>query len=97
MMKTLFSLSTIAVLAGCASSPQPSDYAALDCRALRSLVGTQDESFAIQNIDTYNDRDAKETRHESGSPWAGRGRTRDDQKIIHERSAIRQAYRGKNC
>jgi len=96
-MKTLLTLTAIAVLAGCSSSPKPSDYVGLDCSALRSLVGTQDESAAIKNIDIYNDRGLEETRHESGSPWTGRARTRDNQKLIEERSAIRQAYRGKNC
>jgi len=97
MSKTLFTLSAIVALTACSSSPSPSDYAHLDCSALRTLVGTQDSSVAVKNIDIYNDRSAEEARQESGSPWAGRARTRDGQKIIEERSAIRQAYRGKKC
>lgn len=84
-------------LAGCASSADPQDYAAEDCKSLRALVKAQDSVASVRGIELVNDRGMEETRTTSGSPWAGQTRTRDEDKLRDERVALRDAYRRKGC
>ena len=100
MMKTLFCtsacLSVIFLISGCATA-SPEDYAADDCVNLRSLVSAQDYAASVRGIEFENDRGMEEIRQESGSPWAGRTRTRNESALRDERQAVREAYRRKGC
>ncbi len=84
-------------LAGCASSAAPQDYAAEDCKSLRALVQAQDGAASVRGIELVNDRGIEEIRSTSNSPWVGRTRTRDEDKLRDERVALREAYRRKGC
>ena len=103
MIKTmlpLFTLSTGIIAAGlrsaCATA-SPEDYANLDCKDMRALVSAQDSAASVRSIDLINDRGMEEIRQESGSPWTGRTRTRDEGNVRDERRALREAYRRKGC
>ena len=99
MMKTLVSLylgfGGAALLAACATA-SPEDYLQSECADLRGLISAQNIA-TVQARDSYTQRNFEELEHVSGSPWAGRPRTRDDTKLRDERLAIRQAYRRKGC
>jgi len=93
----LLTLSSLILISGCSSTPDSSDYASADCDALRDIVRGQDATASAYGIEIYNDGGVAETRAESGSPWAGRPLTRDDDKLEDERQAVREAYRRKGC
>ena len=100
MMKTLFRtsacFSVIFLISGCATA-SAEDYIAEDCKNLRALISAQDSAASVRGIEFENDRGMEEIRHESGSPWAGRTRTRNESHLRDERQAVRQAYRRKGC
>ena len=87
----------IFTLAGCASSSDPQNYAAEDCKSLRALVLAQDEAASVRGIELVNERGMEDTRATSDSPWTGRTRTRDEENLRKERVALREAYRRKGC
>lgn len=100
MMKPLFYLSVLtsaAVIVSACATVAPEDFAAEDCGSLRALVKAQDYAASVRGIELENDRGMEEIRQESGSPWAGRTRTRDESALRDERQAIREAYRRKGC
>ena len=100
MMKTLFCAFALlpagALISGCATV-SAEDYIAEECKTLRSLIAAQDSAASVRGIEFENDRGMEEIRQESGSPWAGRPRTRDESHLRDERQAVRQAYRRKGC
>jgi hypothetical protein len=81
---------------GCATA-SPEDYANLDCDDMRGLVSSQDFAASLRGYGIENDRGMEEIRQESGSPWAGRARTKDERDMRDERQALREAYRRKGC
>jgi len=100
MMKTLFLASTVlplAILAGGCATTSPEDFAVEDCDSLRALVKAQDYAASVRGVEFENDRGMDELRAASGSPWAGKTRTRDESKLRDERQALREAYRRKGC
>ena len=100
MMKTLSFTSVCLPLAvlvpGCATA-SPEDYAVQDCDSLRALVSAQDYAASVRGVEFENDRGMEELRQASGSPWAGKTRTRDERNLRDERQAMREAYRRKGC
>ncbi|MEP3655978.1 MAG: hypothetical protein ABJO36_13875 [Litorimonas sp.] len=100
MMKTLLYapvLLPVAVLASGCATASPEDYAFEDCDNLRSLVAAQDYAASVRGVEFENDRGMEELRQASGSPWAGKPRTRDESNLRDERQAVREAYRRKGC
>lgn len=87
----------VALLTACASTASPDDYTANDCETLRAMVKAQDAAASVRGVELVNDRGMEEIRATSDSPWAGRGRTRDEDKLRDERSAMREAYRRNGC
>ncbi len=94
MKKSILCLPAAFLITACSTGP---DYAGLDCDSMRALVSGQNSAASARGIELYNDRGVEETRQESGSPWAGRSKTNDDQNLRDERQAIREAYRRKGC
>lgn len=84
-------------MTACSTGPDPADYADLDCGSMRALVNGQDSAASARGIELFNDRGVEETRQESGSPFAGRAKSNEDQDLRNERQAIREAYRRKGC
>lgn len=97
MTKSLFLLPALLLATACATTPDTKDYVRYDCDSLRALVSAQDSAASVRGIEIYNDQGLEEVRTESGSPWAGRARTRDESNLKEERSAIREAYRRQGC
>jgi len=88
----------ITLFAGClASSTVPETYLALDCDELRALSDAQSYAAFNAGTDLGLERAEEERRLESGSPWFGRGRTANDNKILGEKQDIRKAYLQKGC
>jgi len=100
MIKTLTYYAVVlicgTVFTACATT-SPEAYLSAECDDLRTLVQAQDYTATIRGQDSFTDRNMEEIRQESGSPWAGRTRTRDDSNLRDERQAIREAYRRKGC
>lgn len=94
----LLSASLISALhvGGCATG-SPEDFADLNCQSLQALIERQDYAASIRGVEFISDRSQTEIRQTSGSPWAGRTRTQDEQKLRDERRAISHAYRRKAC
>ncbi len=97
MLPWLGSLLSGAVLLSSCASAAPDDYAQSECADLRTLIKAQDYAANIRGRDSYVERNQEELRQESGSPWTGRTRTRDESNLRDERAAIRDAYRRKGC
>lgn len=100
MMKTLsftFACLPLAVLlSGCVTA-SAEDFIAQDCDDLRALVSAQDYAASFRGVEFENDRGMEELLHASGSPWAGKARSRDESNLRDERQAMREAYRRKGC
>lgn len=100
MMKTLSILPVFLfagyALTGCATA-SPEDYLGAECEDLRALVQAQDYAASVRGVELETDRNMEEIRQTSGSPWAGRERTRNETELREERQAIREAYRRKGC
>jgi hypothetical protein len=100
MLKSISLLSVFSTAAllitGCATA-SPQDYLATECKDLRALVEAQDQAASVRGVEFVSDRNMEEIRQTSGSPWAGRSRTRGETELREERQAIREAYRRKGC
>lgn len=97
-MRNIFIITLSAgLLASCASTSVPEQYLALECDDLRALSDGQTYAAFNTGLDAGLERAEEERRLESGSPWFGRGRTADDNKVLGEKQDIRKAYLEKGC
>jgi len=100
MTKSILYLSVIVpvlALGACSTSPDLEAYADQDCKTLRAFVDAQDAAASIRGVEIVSNRQLEEVRATSGSPWAGRSLTRDEDELLKERRELRDAYRRKGC